>query len=598
MRVRFGPFEADLRSGELSRDGRKVPLQDKPFHILALLVERPGELVTRDELRQRLWPADTFVDFEHGLNTAVKKLRQGLEDSAEDPRYVETLARRGYRFIAPVTAPDAETVDPAGAAPARARRFGGRWAASVLAAVLGAAIAGIVLVRDRARPATRPAEAPSLVVLPFANLGGSPQDDYLADGLSEVVITELAKVPGLLVISRNTAFLYRGRPADVRRMASDLHVTHVLEGSVQRADGQLRVSAQLIDAKSGYHLWAEKYDRPARDIFALQDDISDNVGGALRLSLRPAGATRPAAPPTTNLEAYDAYLRGRFHFQKLYNTASAEGAGEAEAAIAQLERAVALDAGFALGHAALGEAYASSFFLVEARKEWEEKAWVSIERALSLDPGLAQAYAARGSLAWTLANGFPHERAAADFRRALALDPNLVDARWRLGRLYMHVGLFEKALAELTAAQRLAPDELRALNRIGMVYTFQQKFESALAAFDKQPEQSLDDERLAPLTYLGRYDDARRVAEACLRKDPTDANFTSGYAVLLARTGDFAGAEEYIGRTLRNDRGLSHFHHAEYHVASAYALMGKKAAAVEWLRAGGRARNALLPAVP
>ena len=131
-----------------------------------------------------------------------------------------------------------------------------------------------------------------------------------------------------------------------------------------------------------------------------------------------------------------------------------------------------------------------------------------------------------------------------------------------------------------------------------MVYTFQQKFESALAAFDKQPEQSLDDERLAPLTYLGRYDDARRVAEACLRKDPTDANFTSGYAVLLARTGDFAGAEEYIGRTLRNDRGLSHFHHAEYHVASAYALMGKKAAAVEWLRAGGRARNALLPAVP
>src|SRR5439155_1539214 len=162
---RFGPFEADLRSGELSRDGRKVPLQDKPFHILALLVERPGELVTRDELRQRLWPADTFVDFEHGLNTAVKKLRQGLDDSAEDP--------------------------------------------------------------------------------------------------------------GLLVISGNTAFLYRGRPADVRRMASDLHVTHVLEGSVQRADGQLRVSAQIIDAKSGYHVWAEKYDRPARDIFALQDDISD-----------------------------------------------------------------------------------------------------------------------------------------------------------------------------------------------------------------------------------------------------------------------------------------------------------------------------------
>ena len=245
MRVRFGPFEADLRSGELSRDGRKVPLQDKPFHILALLVERPGELVTRDELRQRLWPADTFVDFEHGLNTAVKKLRQGLEDSAEDPRYVETLARRGYRFIAPVTEPDAETVDPAVAAPARARRFGGRWAASVLAAVLGAAIVGIVLVRDRTGPATGAAEAPSLVVLPFANLGGSPQDDYLADGLSEVVITELAKVPGLLVISRNTAFLYRGRPADVRRMASDLHVTHVLEGSVQRADGQLRVSAQL-----------------------------------------------------------------------------------------------------------------------------------------------------------------------------------------------------------------------------------------------------------------------------------------------------------------------------------------------------------------
>jgi TolB-like protein/Flp pilus assembly protein TadD len=411
----------------------------------------------------------------------------------------------------------------------------------------------------------------SLAVLPFRNLTGTPGDDYFAAGITEAIGAELSKARGLMVVSGK----------DAQKAGGELGATYLLEGSVQRADDRTRITARLTEASTGRQVWSDRYDRHNKDVFALEDDLARSVGTALRVSLR-AGSP-DASPPTTSLAAYDAYLRGRFHYRKLYDVREAKSPAEAEAARARFEEAVALDPRFAQAQAALGETYASLFFYLEPRKEWEEKAYVAIERALALDPDLAEAYAARGLLAWTLANGFPHERAAADFRHALELNPNLVDARWMLGRLYMHVGLFDAALSQLEIAQRLAPDELRNLNRIGLVYLYQGRYEDALATLSRLPPDRLDDEKVAPLLYLGRLDEATRAAEACLRKSPGDASCSSSYALVLARAGAAARAEQYAERAIQADRGTSHFHHAEYTIGSVYALTGKKAAAVQWL---------------
>jgi adenylate cyclase len=417
-------------------------------------------------------------------------------------------------------------------------------------------------------------------VLPFRNLTGTPGDEYFAAGITEAIGTELAKARGLSVISGSSVTPYRGQAVDPQKAGRGLGVTHLLDGSVQRTGNHVRVNARLTEVSTGRQVWADRYDREDKDVFALQDDIARNVGTALRVSLRGRSGSDP---PTSSLAAYDAYLRGRFHYRNFYDVRESKSAAEGLAAVARFQEAVALDPRFAQAHAALGETYASLFFYLGPRKEAEEQAYVAIERALSLDPDLPEAYAARGLLAWTLAHGFPHERAAADFRHALELNPNLVDARWMLGRLYMHVGLLDAARSQLEIARRLAPDELRSVNRIGLVYLFQGRYEDALAAFAQMPADRLDDETVRPLLYLGRTEEASRVAQACVRKSPDEPSFHASYALVLAREGDVARAEQEVERAIQGDRGSSHYHHAEYDIGSAYALAGRKAAAVEWL---------------
>jgi len=469
---------------------------------------------------------------------------------------------------------------PAAARPAtRAKR---RWAA-VLAggsAILAAALAW-QLAERRSPAGVNPGAGPrSLAVLPFRSLAGMPENEYFAAGITEAIGTELAKARGLSVISGSTVTPYRGQAVDPQKAGRGLGVTHLLDGSVQRTGSRVRVTARLTEVSTGRQVWADRYDREDKDVFALQDDIARSVGTALRVSLRGRSGSDP---PTSSLAAYDAYLRGRFHYRNFYDVRESKSAAEGLAAVARFQEAVALDPRFAQAYAALGETYASLFFYLGPRKEAEEQAYVAIERALSLDPDLPEAYAARGLLAWTLAHGFPHERAAADFRHALELNPNLVDARWMLGRLYMHVGLLDAALSQLEIARRLAPDELRNVNRIGIVYLFQGRYEDALAAFAKIPPDRLDDETVRPLLYLGRTEEASRVAQAGMRKSPNEPSFHASYALVLAREGDFARAEQEVARAIQADRGSSHYHHAEYDIGSAYALVGRKAAAVEWL---------------
>jgi tetratricopeptide (TPR) repeat protein len=293
----------------------------------------------------------------------------------------------------------------------------------------------------------------------------------------------------------------------------------------------------------------------------------------------PAKRTRP----TENLQAYDLYLRGKY----LLNNISEEDLNQATDV---LEKAIALDPQFALAHAALGKVYQTKYFFVEPKKEWEEKAFVEIEKAIALDPNLAEAYAARGRLIWTRQNNYPHERSVSDYKRAIALDPNLADAHAYLAGIYIHVGLLEEAVQEITTALKLDPTNSLAHSNRAMALLFSQEYQKALSA----SEQSPGDEIWGALSLL--YLDVRKsehLMKELLEKEPErravmrvwDASFIhSSYAVLLAKAGNFREAEKHIGMSIEKDRGLGHFHHAEYNIGSAYALMGKTTLAMEWLQ--------------
>ncbi len=467
------------------------------------------------------------------------------------------------------------------------RRPGTGWV--VLLAVLGAALlvlAGVWMARGRgAGPRAPGAEAkPSIAVFPFQNFGGKAEEEYFADGMAEAIITDLARVPGLLVIARNSAFQYKGGNVDLKKAARELNVRYVLEGSVQRSAERLRVHAQLIDVDTGYHLWAERYDRDREDVFAVQDDISKDIVAALKVALRPTEPTRP--PPTRNLEAYDTYLRGVFTFERANAREDSAGIDEA---IRLLDKAVALDPEFALGHATLGFYYTTKHFTYDARPDWAERGYVETQKALALDPDLPEAHVARGRLAWTRSNGYPHEAAVREFRHALELNPNSADAHRYLSLVYWHVGLLEEAREEANAALRLNPLNLWPAGYLARVALYRQQYREVLAVYERQPGllsmvRAAGDDMVRALTHLGRDAEARARLDQQLKGAPQNPVHIADRAVLLARAGDRQGAEAAIARAVALDRGFGHFHHAAYSIATAYALMGKKLEALDWVR--------------
>src|SRR5215467_8509524 len=269
--IRFGVFELDTESGELRKQGIKVRLQEQPFQILQILLERPGRVVTREKLQSCVWPSDTFVDFDTGLYNAIKRLREALGDSAESPRFIETLSRRGYRFIAPVN---------------------------------GA-------VSDQQTEPALSTTYDSIVVLPFINIGADSEDEFFADGITEEIINPLAQIRELHVVARSSAFSLKGKHIDPRVVGEQLNVRTVLEGSIRRVHNNLRITAQLVNAADGYHLWSERYDRELKDIFAIQDEIARAITSRLKLTLEAQSHEVLVKPGTKNLEAYAFYTKGR-----------------------------------------------------------------------------------------------------------------------------------------------------------------------------------------------------------------------------------------------------------------------------------------------
>ena len=397
--IRFGGFELDLRAGELRKQGVKIKLQEQPLQILAMLLEHPGEVVTREELRNKLWPADTFVDFDHGLNKAINKLREALGDSADSPRFIETLAKRGYRFLRDLQA--------------------------------------------------SPGQIRSLLVLPLENLSRDPEQEYFADGLTEELITKLARINALRVLSRTTSMHYKGVRKPLPEIARELQVEGVVEGTVLRSGEQVRISAQLIHAPTDTHLWAESYERDLRNVLSLQSEIAQAIAREVQVKLTPEERARFAEVHLVNPEAYEAYLKGRYHWNR-------RSATELPMAVRCFQQAIAKDSAYAAAYSGLADSLSSfGTWGFVSPHEGCSKAKGPALRALDLDPSLGEAHV---SLAWINAwYDYDFVAAETEFERAIELNPRYPTAHYWFGFFLALMGRYEEGYTELKRAIRLDP---------------------------------------------------------------------------------------------------------------------------------------------
>ena len=586
--MRFGNFEVHLHSGELRKHGRPVRLQEQPFQILRALLEKPGEIVSREELRRQLWPADTFVDFDDGLNTAVKKLRDTLGDSAEQPRYIETVPRRGYRFIGQLEEPEDST-----AGPLHSSKTEHAWTREVVQhrrrpvrLLLGlvsvaAVILGILILRSSF--SSPPAKIQSIAVLPFANLSGDPAQDYFADGITDALTTSLAQLRGIRVISRTSAVHFKNTNQKLPEIARELGVDAAVEGSTSRSEGVVHINAQLIYAPSDKHIWARAYEAPPSNLSRIESEIANDI--ALRIGAGGAAGTANLLPRpvAVNSEAYDFYLRSAPYYGLERREAN-------DHAVELLEKAVELDPQFAAAYAALATAYRVRAFSVEVNDpKWGEKANAAITKALSLDPNLAESYVSRGYLLWSRANDWAVERAVTDYEHAVELNPNLAEAHHQLANVYNHIGLLDKADAEIKRAVKIDPLNTGIRYRTGINLLYQGKYEESII-------EMRDSEKFFPglwafqtsfaLQHLGNRQEAEERVSRMLKSMPNDpgGSLTSIQALLAADAGDAPLAERKIQEAVAKGKGYQHFHHVAYAVASSYALLGKREEALQYLR--------------
>ncbi len=428
-----------------------------------------------------------------------------------------------------------------------------------------------------------PTEIRSLAVLPLENLSGDANQDYFADGMTDALITDLAKVSALRVISRTSVMQYKGTRKPLPEIGRELNVDAVLTGSVVRSGDRIRLAVQLINAAIDRNMWADSYERDLRDVLALQRELTQDIVGQIRIQITPQDKSLFGNVNQIDPEAYDHYLRGQFYLHR-------QNREDNEAAITALERAVTKEPGFAAAHAELAQAYSWKHFLfVPDDGQLAEKAFVAAEKALSLDSNLAVAYLARGRTLWTPANRFPHEKAILEYRRALALNPSLDEARNQLALVYSHVGAFEEALQESRQAITINPNNNLAQLRIGQTLNFQGKFEEALVALRAIPQEVnpaiVGYQTAWALFNLGQTQEAVTQLEQLLRAYPEDSGglFTSMQAVMAAASRQNREAEEKINLAVKRGQGFGHFHHTAYHIACAYAWMNKPEQAMKWL---------------
>jgi TolB-like protein/DNA-binding winged helix-turn-helix (wHTH) protein len=538
-RVLFGAFELDLSTGELRPTeapdpNNKVLLREQVFQVLRMLLEREGKIVTREEIKSRLWANDTVVDFDHGINATIKTLRRALGDSADSPRYIETLARRGYRLMLPIqhleSAPettlekdrgprdlsDAEISENTAAVQEKVQRqITSQWRKATVTLASVAILAGAGYISWWHFRSTAPAQRFMLAVLPFENLTGDPNKEYLADGLTEETISQLGRLnPGQLgVIARTSVMGYKHKDVRLDQIGRDLSVQYVLENSLRESGDHLRLTAQLIQVKDQTHLWSQDYDYPAKDILNVEDDVAKAVAREIRVRLSSQQQADLAGPRLVNPDAFDAYLQGYYFFQG--NTDN-----DVYMAVKYYERATRLDPSYALAWVGLSRArnWQANVGLIPA-KEGRRLSRGAVERALALNPNLAAAHAQVGRI--KLHVDFDWARADASFQRAIVLEPGnsenvalaaesaamlgrfdealrlsrqAVDAdplnadSWdTLGETEYFIGRLDEAAADCKKALELKPDVWRGHISLSRTYIVQGRAQDALPEIELVP---------------------------------------------------------------------------------------------------------------
>ena len=562
--MRFGAYDFEPYSGELRKEGMRVRLEGQPVAILRMLLERPGELVTREELQKQLWPADTFVDFEHSLNAAIKRLRAALSDSADHPRYVETLARRGYRFIAPVNGAGVSgkrpLLDTTAAVPTSASFRSRRLWLVVTLALCAAGLVGLSWRQWRNRAAAPPPVIKSLAVLPLENVSGDPAQEYFADGMTDELITDLAQIGSLRVISRTSIMQYKGARKSLPEIARELAVDGVVEGTVFRSGRRVRITSQLIYAPSDQHLWAHSYERDLPDVLTLQNEIAQavahEVGATIigkQVSVRavsPEVSVRAASP-----EAYESYLKGRYYFNQRTGNALNKS-------IEEFQEAIAREPNYALAYSGLADAYAMLGFRGHFPSEDAlSLAKAAASKAIALDETLAEPHASLAFIAET--HEWDWATAEREYKRALELNPG--DARahhWYAGYL-MYVGRFDEGIAEAERARDLDPLSLPVNNALAGRLLTAGRVDEALRQLQKTLGMN---PKFAPahqtlgwiLLNKGKHQEAiREFQQAVQLAGPDDMDLTLDLGYAYATVGNQNEARRILAKMKKlHERGL------------------------------------------
>ncbi|MFI5058782.1 MAG: winged helix-turn-helix domain-containing tetratricopeptide repeat protein [Candidatus Acidiferrales bacterium] len=606
---RFGPYELRVKTRELHKQGIKLKLRPQPFQVLKVLVERAGDIVTREELRQQLWSAETFVDFEQGLNTSIKVLRGVLSDSANEPRYIETLPKLGYRMIVSVEADQPPQVTEANTTSQTTveEDFAGKDVPldhapkvldvrrlSVLLGIFVVLIVGLGGYFEWSRSRERPQASNGrlmLAVLPFENLTGDVGQDYFSDGLTEEMIAQLGRLDPerLGVIARTSVMHYKHSQEQLKQIGRELGVQYVLEGSVRRDSEKVRISAQLIQMKDQTHVWARQYDRELINLLALQGEIAQEIADGIQLTLgdhRRIDSARQAPLSPNAYEAYDLYLKGRF----FWNKRTTQGF---QHAIEYFEQAVAKDPTYARAYAGLADSYTlMSGYSLAPQNEFMPKARAAAQRAVELDDGLAEAHT---SLALVTENyDWDWQNAEKEYRRAIQLDPNYATAHHWYAEYLSYQGRFDEAFAEIERARQLDPLSLIIATDNGAILYFSRQYDRAIEQFravlDMEP--NFPRAHLLVFAYVqkGLFADALADIEKWRRIDDVPGSWAVE-AYVNGRSGQWAEARRALEKLLQLNRRRRMDPAA---IALAYVGMGNKdEALVQLQKAYSERSNAL-----
>ena len=599
--VRFGTYEVSLQSGEVRKSGLRIRVQQQPMKLLQILLERPGEVVTREELRSRVWTDESFGDFDQAVNIAIAKLRNALGDSAENPRFIETLPKRGYRFIADVSVVDTDARpkkpgSTAGDVPTHKdneeklqsarlevaperRPWPARWIIAALALLLSVPILSVWLLRSRG---SAPTGIRSLAVLPLENLSGDAAQNYFADGMTDELITDLAQISALRVISRTSVMAYKGARKPLPQIARELNVDAVVEGSVLRSGDQVRITAQLIEAATDKHLWSRSYEGELRDTLALQSRVASAIADQIRINLTPQEQAALKNVKVVNPQAYESYLKGRF----FWNKRTADGL---KVALAYFNQAIEEDPRYAPAYSGLADTYAllgDWQYAVMTPKEAYPKAKAAAIKALELDSALGEAH---NSLAFVL-DGFDWDFDAAgkEFRRGIELNPGYATAHhwyaWHLSLL----GRYDEAIAEMKKAENLDPLSLiinaDLAELLVLAHANDESIEQSRKTIEMDPNFALAHNQLAQ-AYLQKhlYDEA--VAE--LQKAVQLSGGSPTCIANLARAYAISGRRDETKRLLSDLKQRSNPNHSyAAEIAMIYASLGDKDQAMNWLEKG------------